>query len=164
MKKSRLLLPVISIALIIVAVFFISPMEDTNAQYKSAATGNDEFKTATWDVSLNQDGIDNNVSLISDGSTTQSYTLNVKSLSQVDTEYSIVIDDLPDGVKVSLDDGEYQTTSNGKVTFSNVGIIRGTDDVKEKSYVLTFKAEIGTSDVSDQEVNIDVKFRQKIND
>lgn len=164
MKKSRLLLPVISIALIIVAVFFISPMEDTNAQYKSAATGNDEFKTATWDVSLNQDGIDNNVSLISDGTTTQSYTLNVKSLSQVDTEYSIVIDDLPDGVKVSLDDGEYQTPSNGKVTFSNVGIIRGTDDVKEKSYVLTFKAEIGTSDVSDQEVNIDVKFRQKIND
>ena len=91
-----------------------------------------------------------------------SYTIDVTSQSQVDMIYSIVIDGLPNGVSVALDNGEFIQEVNNKVTFSNVGTIAYSDENKTKSHTLTFKATSSSNIVNEKEVDINVIARQAL--
>ncbi len=122
---------------------------------KSSSTAN----LAGWNVSL-QPSLNNNISLIPNGSS-GSYTLTVESNSDVDTSYTIVVSNIPNGVEVKLDnENNFRTPVSNKVTFSNVGTIAYNANSKSVTHTLTFRAISGATVVNNQSVDVDVIFQQ----
>jgi len=107
--------------------------------------------SAKWSVSLNQDNVENYLSIVPNGAT-DTYTVNVTSNSEVDVVYSIVISNLPSGVSVRLDDTTYEQSEN-QIIIPNAGTILYTDSEKTKSHDLIFQALSGAEIVSDKDVH-----------
>ena len=87
---------------------------------------------------------------------------NITSLSEVDIIYTIVLNDVPQGVSVALDGGEFTAPTNNKIIFNEIGTIRYSDNNKTKSHILTFKAAQGTTYVANSEIDINVIARQRL--
>lgn len=139
-------------------IFFVGT---TFSILNNSISGNGTVSLAEWSISLNQNNENNHLSIIPDpNGTTASYTLNIVSQSEVDIIYSIVIEDLPTGVSVSIDNGTFTQAINNTVTFSNFGTILYNDENKTKSHIITFKASSSAGFVNNQEVNINVIARQ----
>lgn len=133
------------------------------AIYRNVSNGNGTLSTATWNVSINQANENNNLSVIpAPNESTASYTINITSNSEVDAIYSIVINNLPSGVSVSIDNGEYVQETNNKIIFADVGTILYSDKDKTKKHSVTFKASSTASFVNNQEVDINVIARQSL--
>lgn len=147
--------------LLFAVVLSIFVLPQTLAIFRNSKSGSTSLKLAEWSVELNQDGIDDTVNIIS-GVSEPSYILKVKSLSEVDVKYNIKISNLPEGVKVKLDTGEYVVPTNHIVTFSNAGTINYSDASKEKSHTIYFKSGLDSEEVTNQLVNIDVEVSQVI--
>ena len=155
MKKKMLLI------IILVLVLSLFVIHSSFAIYRNIINPNGNIATATWNVTLNQENEENNLYIVAgDDNSTASYTVNITSTSEVDIIYSIVVDDIPNGVTVKLDDGEYQTPANNKVIFVDTGTINYSDNNKTKSHTLTFKASDQAEIVLDEELNINVIARQ----
>ena len=123
-------------------------------------TGSGVVATAQWNVSLDQSGVNNRLSVVSGRiDSTASYTLNIENNSEVDVVYSIVIDNLPSGITILLDNVESIGETNNKVIFGDVGTINASDTV---THTLTFRAESGSSFINNKEVDINVITRQTI--
>ena len=90
--------------------------------------------------------------------------MTVQSNSEVDVLYRIVIDNLPSGVVVDIDNTGYQTPSaGGTLIIENANTVINYNDVsKTKTHILTFKANNDAVLVSNQEIDIDVEFRQDV--
>lgn len=131
----------------------------TYAMYRKGKTGSGSLDAATWSITRTQPGGD--IDLVADDTTTDTYTLTVTSASEVDVIYKIIIDNVPTGVSVKLDDGAYQTPpANSNTITINAGTINYNDSVKTKTHTLTFKASANAQLVTDEDVDIDVEFRQ----
>ena len=151
----------IPIIISILVIFFIIPM--SYAIYRSYSTVGGNIATASWNVSLNQNNVNNNLTIIpGENGTTASYTINITSNSEVDVIYSIVIENLPSGVSISLDDGSFVAATNNKVVFTDVGTILYGDANKNKSHVITIKANSNTQYVNNQEIDVNVIARQAL--
>lgn len=159
MDKKKMLIVVV---LVLVLSFFVIP--GSLAIYRGILNNNGDVALATWNISLNQSGEDNYLSIIpGDATSTASYTLNITSNAQVDIIYSIVIEDLPTGTSIDLDNsGTFTSEQNGTVIFNGVGTINYSDQSKNRTHTLTFKSAAGSTYVTDQEVNINVVARQKL--
>ena len=128
--------------------------------YKNNAATDGSVITASWNVALNQNNVNNSISVIVGGSDV-AYTLNVESTSQVDVEYAITISNIPSGVVVKLDNEvNYRIPSNGTVTINPAGTILYSSASHQKSHTIYFKANNGATVVSNQSINIDVDFKQ----
>ena len=128
--------------------------------YKQNSNTSKSVSTSDWNVSLNQNGINNTISIANNGST-GTYTLKVVSDSEVDTEYSITISNIPSGVDVKLDNEvNYRTPTNGVVTIDPAGTITYTGSSVEVTHTLTFRANNGATVVNNQTIDIDVEFKQ----
>jgi len=145
--------------LLTLIVSFAIPI--TDAIYKSASGSNKSVPTAEWDVSLNQTGISNNI-LLQPGGAARTYTLKVRSDSEVDVKYSIVISNIPAGVEVSLNGVDYETPSSNSVTFSNAGQILYSSQARENTHTIYFVSEAGSTNVVNQSVTINVIAEQLI--
>ena len=151
----------IPIIISILVILFIIPM--SYAIYRSYSTVGVTIAAASWNVSLNQNNVNNNLTIIpGENGTTASYTINITSNSEVDVIYSIVIENLPSGVSISLDDGSFVTANNNKVVFTDVGTILYSDANKNKSHVITIKANSNTQYVNNQEIDVNVIARQAL--
>ena len=93
------------------------------------------------------------------GVTDTTYTLNVKSLSEVDVKYDIVISNLPTGIEVSLNGVDFYQASNGRIVINNAGIILYSGS-RTNTHTLTFRGVSGASFVNNQEVTINVVAEQ----
>ena len=150
----------IPIIISILVILFIIPM--SYAIYRSYSTGGVTIAAASWNVSLNQNNVNNNLTIIP-GTHNDTYTLNVTNNSEVDVNYTVVISNLSPGVEVSFDNGTFQQQDvNNTITFTDVGSILYTDTNKTKAHTLTFKANTGATLVTDREVDIDVTIKQII--
>ena len=130
----------------------------TYSVYRSLASGTETISGASWSVSMA--GTNDNIVLTS-GSTEQAYVLTVTNNSEVDVIYSIELNDLPSGMKVKLDNGEYVQETNNKITFNNAGtILYGASPVNR---TLTFSSILDAEEVTNQDFDIDVIFKQKLN-
>ena len=146
---------------IIVVLFFMIPT--TYAIFKDKLSGNGSLTLATWNVELNQSNINDHLSIISSpNETVASYTVNINSISEVSIIYSIVVDNLPSGVSVSLDGVNYESGYNHKVIFSNIGTIPYDDATKTRQHTLYFKAASNATYVTDSEVNVNVEAKQQV--
>lgn len=127
---------------------------------KSSSQGTKLVSTAIWSVSRNHSSSTDSIDLIR-GQGGDDYTLTVQSNSEVDVKYSIIISNLPGGVEVDLDDVTYTQTDN-RIIINNIVPIYYTDSEKTRTHTLTFRATNGASIVSNQEIDIDVEFRQLV--
>lgn len=148
MGKKKLLLITFSIVLIILTATI------TYSKYQDNATGKVGIEGATWNVSLiGDDDID-----LTTGEE-QMYSVQVKNNSEVNVIYSIIIENLPDDIKVKLDDNEYVEETDNKIIFTNVGELLVGETV-ERSHELTFTTPLEAEE-TENEVSIKVQFKQK---
>ena len=147
--------------IIIALLFFFSLISVTYAVFKDRILGSSSVTLATWEVSLNQGNVNNSLFVISEPhEVTANYTLNVNSVSEVSIVYSIVLDNLPSGVSVSLDGVNYVAENNGKVVFTDVDTIPYDDPTKTRQHLLYFKAATTAEYVNNIEVNVSVDAKQ----
>ena len=128
--------------------------------FKSAGQKTNSVPTAIWSVSRNHSSSSDSIDLIK-GQGGDDYTLTVESASEVDVTYSVIISNLPVGVEVDLDGVTYPQ-SNNQIRIDDVDTIYYSDQVKTKTHTLTFRATNGATVVNDQEIDIDVEFKQII--
>lgn len=153
----------IEISLIIIAsISFVFCLIHTFAIFRTTGQGEGTLAPATWSVTRSQSQSGDSIE-ITPGVATDTYNLTVQSNSEVDVTYNIIINNLPSGVEVDLDNsGNYRTPSSGTITISPAGTIYYNDTVKTKNHTLTFRATSGTELVSNQEIDINVKFEQVV--
>ena len=144
------------ICLILITIYHTN---DTMSKYSSMISGDSSARTAKWDVSIEPVTASNVINMVT-GSASQDYTIKVKSRSEVSSSYSIIVSNVPNDVRVSIDDGTEQTPSNNTVTFSNVGTINVGDSSNEKQHKLTFRAPLASNAVTNNQVSIQVSFTQ----
>ena len=96
----------------------------TFASYRSNIITSGETDVAKWELLV--DGDRNSIDLVPGGSSV-SYILSVTSKSEVSSTYSIIIDNLPNGVQIALDEGDYvehihteKTKRGGVITSHNI--------------------------------------------
>ena len=155
MKKETVIRP--AIITIIMALLVIA---STYSIYRGVIGGNGAVSLAAWNVSLNQTGISNTLTIIP-GTGSDTYDLNITSTSKVDIKYTIVVSNLPTGVKVALGSGNPQQQDNEhKVTFADAGTILYSASQKTNTHTLTFSAVANTTPVNTQSVSIDVIAEQ----
>ncbi len=128
--------------------------------YKNSATSTQSISTSSWDVSLNQTNISPDVTATIGAVNGSNYILKLVNDSEVNVSYSITISNIPSNVDVMINGGSYLTPSNGTVTIPNAGTINYTGSSVEVTRTLTFRANNGASLVNNQQVTIDVDFKQ----
>ena len=149
------------VVFIVLVMMFMIP--NTYAIFRNRVLGNGSLALATWDVALNQTNVSDHLSIIpSPNESVASYTVNVTNVSEVSITYVINIDNLPTGVSVSLDGGEYVSENNHKVVFSSISPIAYNASNKNRSHVLSFKASSNATFVNNAEVNINVVAKQQV--
>lgn len=145
----------------ILALFLFFAVSSTYSLMRNSKSISGSIVAADWNVSLNQTGINDRLEIIPN-SLNASYTVKVNSNSEVDVIYDIVVNYVPEGVQVKLDDSNFQTPTDGTVTFSNAGTIAFADANKEKSHTLTFKALTTATASQNNTVGVDVIVRQAL--
>jgi hypothetical protein len=148
--------------LLIIMILFVFCTIQTFAIFRKESLATGSIDTASWNVtrshSQSGDSID-----ITPGTDTDNYLLTVSSTSEVDVIYSIIISNLPNGVEVDLDNsGNFRQADNGTITIRPAGTINYNDSIKTKNHTLTFRATSGATPISDQEIDIDVEFKQDV--
>lgn len=134
----------------------------TFALLRNGTNSSGSLDTAKWSVTRNYSQQGDSLEIYPGGAT-DSYTLTVSSSSEVDVLYKIIISNLPADVEVDLDNSGYQKPSAGSLTLENANtVINYNDSVKTKTHTLTFRATTGAQLVTDQEININVEFRQDV--
>ena len=156
--KNKSLKPIIFLIMLIIAFCAVQ----TFAILRKSKSGSGSIDTATWSVtrsvSESTDSID-----ITKGTTTDDYLLTVQSSSEVDVIYSIIINNLPLGVEVDLDNsGNYRIPDNGTLIISPAGTINYNDATKIKNHTLTFRATNSATPIENHEIDIDVEFKQDV--
>ncbi len=155
MKKRMLLLLVF-----VVMVFAI--IATTFAIFRSSSSATGSIRAATWSISRSQSGSGDSLEIVPELSN-DVYNLTVTSHSEVDVTYTIIISNLPSGVEVALDGGTYRIPTSGTVRISNAQtVINYNDAIKTKNHTLTFRATSSAQTVVDQEIDIDVEFKQAL--
>jgi hypothetical protein len=143
------------VILAIVSLTFFATF--TYSRYKNVSKGSGTIRGASWSVSMTGNNED---IVLTSGTTEQTYTLTVTNNSEVDVVYSIELSNLPSGMKVKLDSGQYVEEVNNKITFNNAGtMLYGTSPV---NHVLTFSSVLDAQEITNKNFNINVVFKQKI--
>ena len=157
MKKY--LLKSLIVVIVLVSVFCTVR---TFAILRNRTNSSGSLDTASWSVTRNYSQTGDSLEIYPGGAT-DSYTLTVSSASEVDVLYKILISNLPVGVEVDLDNTGYQTPTAGSLSIENANtVINYNDSEKTKTHILTFRATSGAQLVTDQEININVEFRQDV--
>lgn len=153
---------IVKLIVLFFIIFFGFCTLHTFALYRNSKGSSGSMVTATWNVTRSQSQSSDSLEVYAGGET-DSYTLTVQSNSEVDVKYKIIIDNLPSGVEVDIDNTGYLTPTAGVLTIENNNtFINYNDAVKTKTHVLTFKAAAGSTLVDNQEIDIDVEFRQDV--
>ena len=104
MKKSSIRFLFVLLVVTTICHFLI-PSSFALFRSKVETTGSVEL--AKWDVGLNQEGVNDNLTIKADGEDDDIYLLTVRSNSEVDVVYSIELSNLPEGVQVQLDERDF---------------------------------------------------------
>ena len=104
------------ICVIILTIVFII---NTSAKYTSTTQGNSNVSLAKWNVLAEPVTASNTLNVVV-GNNAVDYMMRVTNNSDVSCSYTITISNVPNGLKVSLDDGTEQLPTDNIVTFENV--------------------------------------------
>ena len=136
----------------------------TFSKYAGTIEKQENVDIAKWNVSVDSDS-NSSLDVVSgnlqDNLEEQSYILTVASTSDVASNYSIVITNVPDNIQVKVDNGDIISEENNEILIENVGSFNANDTNSTHSHTLTFIAPTGTHEISEQEISVDVIFTQK---
>ena len=131
----------------------------TLSKYASQVNTSDQVSVARF--SVNATGNNANIDMIAgNGGSSLTYTVTITSASEVATNYSIMLTNVPTGVKVKLDNGSYISGTNNEISFNNAGTFAPNDSNSTRTHTLTFMAEIGAATQSNASIGLDVVFTQ----
>ena len=126
---------------------------------------NSSMSVAKWDVSVT--GGTETVNMVAGGAM-QTYDLTVTNNSDVASEYSIKVSNIPAGVKVGLDiqsEADLMEPTAGEVTFTNTGDVLGfAAPNNSRPHTLTLQADLDDAAATTGdgvELDIDVVFTQQ---
>ena len=138
---------------------------DTFTKSVGTLEKNGNISVAKWNVSADSSS-ETNLNIIVGNSTdnleNQTYTLDVTSTSQVGVDYSIVLSNIPTGIRVLFDNSEYYDENNNIINISNAGSFDADDINTTHKHYLTFIASSNMHTIFNNEVIIDVNFTQKV--
>lgn len=149
-REKKIITFIIVFFVVLSSYYFVTT---TFSKARSTVVGSGETDVAKWELLI--DDHEESIDLIPGGDSV-TYTLRLTSNSEVAGAYSIRISNLPDSVRVSLDNGSYETPSNGVIEFSDCGSFTSSVTSVINDHTLSFKAISGASNVSNRELNIDV--------
>ena len=144
--------------LLCLTLLTLKHINDAKSKYKADANGASNSTIAQWSVSLDSVTDGNSFNIIA-GNTSVDYSLKVKSVSEVSCSYAIIVSNVPNDVRASLDDGDPKSPSSNVVTFNNVGSFIIGNGIDERIHKLSFSAPIESS-VNNNQINIQVLFTQ----
>ena len=150
-----------SFLLICVIIITLSYSFGSTARYTSDVEGDSNTGVAKWNVSVAPVTQTNTFNAIAGNTAPIDYTVRVTSTSEVSSSYSIVVTNIPSGVKVAIDNGTEQTPTNNSITFSNVGTFNIGDVNNYRDHIITFSVPIESNAVNNNNINIQVVFSQK---
>ena len=150
-----------SFLLICVIIITISYSFGSSARYTSDIAGSSNASVAKWNVDVSPVTQTSTFSAVAGNTMPIDYTVRVTSTSQVSSNYYIVVNNIPNGVKVAIDDGTQQVPTNNTITFSNVGTFNVDDLNNYRDHKLTFYVPIESNAVNNNNVDIQVVFSQK---
>ena len=130
---------------IFVFLLLILGIHTSLALFKRSANVSTPLTAASWNVSVSSNS-SSIMQLIPDSGSI-SYNITVTSSSEVDTDYSIIVSNIPSGVQVKLDAGNFEPYSS-TVTFPNVGTILYGAQPNSVAHTLTFRANAGAAFVN----------------
>lgn len=115
---------------------------------------------AKWEVNVLGDN--DEFELVAFNECTISYSLSITSLSEVASEYSIIVTDIPDGITMTLDDGDVLTPTSGVIIVEDVdGFEVG--DTETHNHVLKFTSDASAFEGVDEfNVDMQVDIKQKL--
>jgi len=149
----------ISLFILVYFVFLTAYLSvSTLSKYVGSVEGDGTVQIAKWDVSARSDS--NDVMNIISGGTTESYNIIVKSTSDVGCTYSVVVTNIPNNVTLSLDGLNPDTHVDDEAIFNNVGRFDAGSNGTEVTHVLKVSANIDATQVTENEISIDVTFVQ----
>ena len=141
-------------------VFTLNFTTNTFSKYAGQINGNKSMSVAKWSVSVNDEVSSKNISLVA-GNTMQEYAFNVISNSEIAANYDIILTNIPNDVKVSLDGGTIKTPTNNRVEFTNAGSFTANQASRTNAHVLKFETTIDTAVQNNTSVNLEIVFEQE---
>ena len=126
------------------------------SRFMGEANGAGDSLVARWYVNAD---VDNDEINLINGANTCTCTLSVISTSEISCSYSVSISNVPDGLEVAIDEGEFVTPIDNVVSFENVGRF-GTNVEVENEHILKFRAPLEIDEEIDRLICVDVTFVQ----
>ncbi len=148
--------------LICLILLTLSNTNDAKSKYMTVANGNQTASVAKWDVSITPVTANNILNIVTgpENASSVEYTVRVNSNSEVSNSYSIVVTNVPNDIKVSIDHGTEKTPTLNTVTFTNAGSFDVGTTTPYNEHTLTFSAPL-EANAANNEINIQVVFTQK---
>ena len=160
-KQKRALRKKITEFLIIYFLFFtLNFTSNTFSKFVGRIDGSGSMIVAKWDVSVDNEISTKSINLVS-GNTTQEYTFEVESKSEIATKYDVILTNVPNDVKVSIDGKNKKTPTNNKIEFTNVGIFEANASTNKRTHVLKFETTIDTEVQNNTNIDLKVIFEQE---
>ena len=131
----------------------------TFSKYTGISAGNGNTSVAKWEVSADNNISSKNISLIA-GSDPQEYKIRVTGKSEVSSKYSIVISNVPNNVKISLDGGTQKLPEDNEISFSNAGQFEANDTNFTHEHTLNFYALVEADQVQNRQLSLNIIFTQ----
>ncbi len=141
-------------------IFTLNFTTNTFSKYVGRIDGNGSMNVAKWDVSVDDEISTKSISLVA-GNTTQNYTFDVISNSEIAANYDIILTNVPNDVKVSIDSGTKKTPSNNRVEFLNAGSFNANDSSNTNTHTLNFETTIDTGVQNNTNINLSIVFEQE---
>ena len=140
-------------------IFTLNFTSNTFSKYIGRIEGNGKMDVAKWDVAVDNELSTKSISLVS-GNKTQEYSFEVRSNSETAAKYDVILTNVPDDVKVSIDGHDLKRPTNNEVKYINVGAFKANDTVRTKTHVLKFITTINTEIQSNTNIGLNVVFVQ----
>ena len=154
-KTKRMFIFITLFVLMISSYFIVGSL----GKYKSNVIASGSTPIAKWEVLYVSENY-KEINLTSGGESIN-YLLDIISNSDVAANYSVIISNLPDSVKISFDNSEYVSPINGVIEFNDCGSINVNEKGVLKRHTLSFKAIRNLEEVNNKRIEIDVNFVQK---
>lgn len=150
----------LSYIIICLVIFAIYITITTFSRYRGGYVKSGNISIAKWQLDLDTSDNESDTLNIVSGNTAKNYILKIISTSEIAVNYSVIVSNLPNEIEVKIDDGNYQTPINNKITFNNIGRFNANDTITEQIHTLYFSAPLDSNIPTTNDIFVDVKFTQ----
>lgn len=146
--------------LIILVIFSFLVLPITYSRYIERGYGETFSSLANWNVDMISNDSEE-ISLFAHNESNASYSFNITSTSEVSSEYSLTLLNIPKNISVYVDDIKREVNDENKVVINTLGGFEVGSANTTNSHIITFKTNNNTQ-AGNIKVDLDVTIRQKL--